>query len=157
VHVTLALLAVVFALAPPADAKCCSLTTPPAPDGLAAGEEWVAQLELQGDPWPAEHPPLTLVAWSLSERRHMSFPARPTSARRVYVARVEFPTPGKWRYTVTLGGFSGSAAAPVRTISVAARGPRIDANWAIAVSAAALVLASMLIRRRTLALRAREA
>jgi hypothetical protein len=147
-HALLAAAALALFAAPPATAKCCALTTPPAPHDLAAGEEWLAQVELEGDPWPA-NPPVTVIAWSLSSRRHLSFRARATETPRVYLASVEFPEPGLWRYTVTLGGFGASMAAPARivTISPAQRAPRA---LTLAVPGAALAVALALLGRRRL-------
>jgi hypothetical protein len=133
--------------APPATAKCCALTTPPAPHDLAAGEEWLAQVELEGDPWPA-NPPVTVIAWSLSSRRHLSFRARATEMPRVYLATVEFPEPGLWRYTVTLGGFTSGMAAPSRTVTISPSRRGAPAALTLAVPAAALAVALALLGRR---------
>jgi len=137
--------------APPAEAKCCALTTPPAPRGLAAGDEWLAQVELGGDPWPA-NPPVTVIAWSLSSRRHLSFRARATETPLVYLARVEFPEPGLWRYTVTLGGFASSMAAPARTVTISPSQRRAPQVVALVVLAAAPVFGLTLLVRSRLSL-----
>jgi hypothetical protein len=132
---TLALIA-----APPAPAKCCALTTPPAPADLHAAEEWVAQMEVHGDPeyWPDEAP--TLIAWSDSTRKLVSVQAK-QSGRRLYHARVVFPEPGRWSYAVTFGGFGGSASAPIRTVTVA---PRPSRAFDVALSALLVLTAGAL-------------
>jgi hypothetical protein len=111
-------LALALLTASPAGAKCCALTTPPAPAQLRAGEEWIAQIELNGDRahWPDEAP--TLIAWSDSTRELFSVQAKRSPQPSVYHARVVFPEPGRWSYAVTFGGFAGSASAPVREITI---------------------------------------
>jgi hypothetical protein len=140
-----------LAFAPDAAAKCCALVTPVAPD-LRAGEVWTAAIRVQGDrTYWRTYDRLTVIAWSEKPGKYFSAAARPAGRPEMYEARVVFPTPGVWSYAVTFGGFSGSASAPVRQVTV---GPRRSDRplelWlslpVVAVGASVLILA---LRRRT--------
>ena len=155
-------IAVALALlsAPPVDAKCCALTTPPAPAGLAAGEEWVAQIELNGGRayWPDGAP--TLIGWSDSTPKLVSVQAKPSRQTDVYHARVVFPEPGVWSYAVTFGGFRGSATAPLREIAISpAASPGVDATLSalLLTTATALAAPASFVRHSRLDPRPKEA
>lgn len=141
--------AIALLAAPSAQAKCCALRTPPAPGDLAAGEAWDVRIEVVGQ-W-RESLPLTLIAWSDSTRKLVSGQARPTGTRGIHLARVVFPAPGVWSYTVSFGGFAGSVYAPLRTVAVApprSAGFRQDAIVASALTGAALLLVGGAVGRR---------
>jgi hypothetical protein len=134
-------------VAPEAAAKCCALTTPRAPDGIAAGETWTASVVLRGDRryWRTDQP-LTIIAWRDPGPRLFSAEARPTGTPGRYEAKVVFSEPGRWSYAVTVGGFAGSASAPVREVFVEEPPERREA-WALVPLAAVLLAAGVGVRR----------
>ena len=129
-------------VAPEAVAKCCALTTPRAPEGIAAGETWTAGVTLRGDRryWRTDQP-LTIIAWREPGPPLFSAEARPTPTPGRYEAKVVFPEPGRWFYAVTVGGFAGSASAPVREVFVEESRERRDA-WALVPFAGILLAAA---------------
>ena len=136
-------------VAPEAVAKCCALTTPRAPAGIAAGETWTAAVIVRGDRrYGRTDQPLTVIAWRDPGPRLFSAEARPTRTPGRHEAKVVVAEPGRWSYAVTVGGFAGSASAPVREI-VVEQPPEPRAAWALVPLAAVLLAAVGVLRVRS--------
>jgi hypothetical protein len=141
-----------LAFSPPAEAKCCALVTPVAPRELEVGEVWTAVIGIKGDRdyWRTDER-LTVIAWSEKPGRYVSAVAPPTKRPGTYEVRVVFPAPGVWSYTVTVGGFAGSASAPLRRVTVVPRkaGARLGGAFVpAAVAAGAVLVLGAGLRRR---------
>ncbi|HEY7731022.1 MAG TPA: hypothetical protein VH950_08990 [Gaiellaceae bacterium] len=117
----LALVAAAAALALPAVAWAGGWATvklSSAPTGAVAGAPWKVRITvLQHGVTPLDDvkPFVRIRKGQLTK----TFPARPTAATGVYAARVVFPGPGVWRYSVwdgfvAYGGARTHAYAPVR-------------------------------------------
>ena len=93
------------ALAAPAGALAGGWATAglsPPPDEVGAGDTWNAQITvLQHGRTPLEgvEPVVTIKNGSTDK----AFPAKPTDEPGVYVAKVVFPTEGRWSYVVDDG------------------------------------------------------
>jgi hypothetical protein len=93
------------ALAAPAGALAGGWATAglsPPPDDVGAGDPWNAQITvLQHGRTPLDGvEPVVTISNGSSDK---AFPAKPTGEPGVYVAKVVFPTEGKWSYVVDDG------------------------------------------------------
>jgi hypothetical protein len=120
------------------------------PDGKAAGEPWLADVELLGHgrtPWSRAGDIAVVIQKGSVTRRFATREIRPG----VYRARVVFPDAGRWRYSVD-AGYVQEHFAPV-TIAEPAP-PAADASgggtprWPLALGAGLLAaLATALVLR----------
>ncbi len=72
------------------------------PDEIAAGQVWKARVTIKQHgrtPLDGLQPAVTIRQGETAK----TFPAEPTGETGVYVARVEFPSAGAWRYEVNDG------------------------------------------------------
>jgi YtkA-like len=103
------------ALAAPAGALAGGWATAglsPPPDEVGAGDTWNAQITvLQHGRTPLEGvEPIVTITNGPTDK---AFPAKPTDKPGVYVAKVVFPTDGKWSYVVDDGFSQTHTFAPV--------------------------------------------
>ena len=92
----------------------------PPPDGMSGGDTWNAQVTiLQHGQTPLVGVKPTLTIRNESGKA-LTFPAKPTGKAGVYVAKVTFPSEGKWRYEVYdgFGTYGGAKTHTFGTISV---------------------------------------
>lgn len=82
------------------------------PDDIGPGQTWNAELKiLQHGVTPLEGvTPIVMISNGSSDK---SFPATPTGEPGVYVAKVVFPSGGKWSYRVDDGFSQTHSFAPV--------------------------------------------
>jgi hypothetical protein len=130
----------------------------PPPDGMSGGDTWNAQITIlqhgnAATPLVGVKPTLTIRNES---GKTATFAAKPTGKDGVYLAKVTFPSDGKWRYEV-YDGFTQYGGAKTHTfgaISVDGGGgsdssfplvPSIGGAALVLLAAAGLVL---LIRRQ---------
>jgi hypothetical protein len=128
----------------------------PPPDGMSGGDTWNAQVTI------LQHgqTPLVGVKPTVTIRNDsgtaVTFPAKPTGKAGVYVAKVKFPSNGKWSYEVYDGftQYGGAKTHTFGTISVTGGGgsdssfplvPSIGGAALVLIAAAGLVF---LIRRQ---------
>jgi YtkA-like len=82
----------------------------PPDDGLGAGDTWNAEVKVLQHgvtPLTGAHPAVTIRNASTGQAK--TFDARPTDEPGVYVAKVVFPSKGKWSYEVYDGFTHGGA------------------------------------------------
>jgi hypothetical protein len=129
---------------------------PPPDGGLGAGDTWNAQVTI------LQHgqTPLVGVKPTLTIRndagKAVTFPAKPTGKPGVYLAKVKFPSGGKWSYEV-YDGFTQYGGAKTHTFGAitvgGGGGSGSDFPVLPSIGGAALVLAALaglllLIRRQ---------
>ncbi len=125
------------------------------PDEIEAGKVWNAQITVKQHgvtPLADVEPTLTIRQGGTSK----TFRAEPTDEVGIYVARVEFPSAGEWRYEVNDGfgppGLNTHTFAPVSVVSGSTGGDgggSPSAWWlAVALAAAGMLGAAFFARRR---------
>jgi hypothetical protein len=125
------------------------------PGEIEAGQIWDAQITIKQhgvSPLAGVEPTLTIRRDGTSQ----TFAAEPTGAAGVYVAHVEFPSAGQWRYEVNDGfgppGMNTHTFAPVDVVAGSTGGSTGDgglSSWWLAAALAALgMLAAGLFARR---------
>jgi hypothetical protein len=124
---------------------------PPPDGGISAGDTWNAQVTiLQHGQTPLVGVKPTLTIRNDSGKA-VTFPARPTSKPGVYLAKVKFPSDGKWRYEVYdgFGAYGGAKTHTFGTIAVGGTGgggssfpilPSLGGAAFVLLAAAGLVL-----------------
>ena len=128
----------------------------PPPDGLSGGDTWNAQITI------LQHgiTPLSGVSPTLTIRndsgKAVTFPAKPTAKRGVYLAKVRFPSDGNWRYEV-YDGFGTYGGAKTHTFGAIAVGdesaggssfPLVPSLGGLALVLVAAAGLALLIRRQ---------
>ena len=87
------------------------------PEGVGAGDTWNAQVNiLQHGETPLSGVSPTVTIRNASTGEAKTFAAKPTDEAGVYVARVVFPSAGKWSYEV-YDGFSQYGGAKTHTFA----------------------------------------
>jgi hypothetical protein len=130
---------------------------PPPDGGIGAGDTWNAEVTiLQHGQTPLVGVKPTLTIRNDSGKA-VTFPARPTGKPGVYLAKVKFPSAGKWRYEVYdgFGTYGGAKTHTFGAITVGDPGggggssfpllPSLGGAAFVLLAAAGLVL---LIRRQ---------
>jgi hypothetical protein len=119
----------------------------PPDGGLGAGDTWNAQVTILQHgvtPLVGVSP---VVKISKGGETH-DFPAAPTSEAGVYLAKVKFPSEGKWTYQVDDGFGRTHSFAAVQIGSGSGDGFSIPGwTWALAAAAAALLVLLLVARR----------
>jgi hypothetical protein len=128
------------------------------PDEIAAGEVWNAELTIRQHgrtPLEGVEPTLTIRQGTTAK----TFRAEPTDEIGVYVARVEFPSGGQWRYEVNDGfgppGLNTHTFSPISVLAPSGGdgdgGIGIGMWWLVLAlgGAGALLLAGIFGRRLT--------
>ena len=125
------------------------------PDEVEAGQIWNAQITIKQHgmtPLADVEPTLTIRQGGTTK----TFRAEPTDDVGIYVARVEFPSAGEWRYEVMDGfgppGLNTHTFAPVSVVAGSSGGGddwAPSAWWlAVALAAAGMLGAAVRARRR---------
>jgi YtkA-like len=141
------------------------------PDGAGAGEEWVVDLTvLQHGRTPLEGVQPRVIVRAAGGGEEQEFAAKPTERPGVYRARVVFPSPGEWSYSVDddfsqvhqLGtvriGAAGAQATPAAVAPRTAAGPPESGDGVTLAGALGIALgAGLLAALFTTVLRRRDA
>jgi hypothetical protein len=95
----------------------------PPDDGIGPGDTWNAEVKvLQHGTTPLDGVSPTVTIRNVSTGQAKTFPAHPTDESGVYLAKVVFPSTGKWSYEV-YDGFSQYGGAQTHTFAAIDIGP----------------------------------
>lgn len=121
----------------------------PPPDDIRAGDTWNAQITiLQHGRTPLEGVEPSVLLLDEDGGVAATFPAEPAGEPGVYVAKVEFPRAGTWRYQVNDGFSQTHSYAPVEIAGPGSGGGFSVPAWTWGLGFALVALAALLLLAR---------
>jgi hypothetical protein len=126
----------------------------PPDGGLGAGDTWNAEMTImQHGETPLVGVQPAVIITNVSTGKQLRFEGQPTDEPGVYLAKVQFPSEGTWRYAV-YDGFTQYGGQNLHTFAPVQIGPGGDGGfsipgwtWGIALAAAGLAAIVLLARR----------